>query len=136
MPNYKITEIEGIGAANADKLVAAGVRTVMMLLKKGCTPEGRELLAEKSGISESKLLSWVNMADLIRIRGIGGEYAELLHEAGVDTIKELRNRNPENLHSKIIGINNSYRRVRQLPTLKQIQSWVLLAKTTEPMVTY
>ncbi|MEZ4765263.1 MAG: DUF4332 domain-containing protein [Calditrichia bacterium] len=95
-----------------------------------------QTLAEKSGISESKLLSWVNMADLIRIRGIGGEYAELLHEAGVDTIKELRNRNPENLHSKIIGINNSYRRVRQLPTLKQVQSWVLLAKTTEPMVTY
>ena len=136
MASYKISTVEGIGATYADKLVEAGVRTVNTLLKKGCNREGRKTLSAITGIDESRLLSWVNMADLYRIKGIGSEYAELLHVTGVDTVKEMRTRNAENLLARIVEVNNSHRRVRQMPTLKQVQEWVETAKTLPPVVTH
>ena len=43
------------------------------------------------------MLCWANVADRMRIKGISKEYAELLQAAGVDTVKELKYRNPLNL---------------------------------------
>ncbi|RMF55892.1 MAG: DUF4332 domain-containing protein [Calditrichaeota bacterium] len=138
MASYKISDIEGIGPVYAEKLQAAGVRSVKALLEKGATKAGRKKLAEATGIDEAMILKWVNMADLYRISGVGSEYAELLEKAGVDTVKELRNRNPENLYAKVREVNtsNGRRLVRQLPGLKTVQKWVEEAKTLEPMVTY
>lgn len=137
MANYTISNIEGIGPAYAEKLQAAGIRSVSALLKKGYTKKGRKEIAEATGLDESQILKWVNMADLYRVRGIGSEYAELLEKAGVDTVKELRNRNAENLHAKMVEVNSNGRRlVRQLPNVKMVQRWVDEAKTLEPMVTY
>ena len=94
-------------------------------------------LAEKSGIDDSMILKWVNMADLYRVNGVGSEYSELLEKAGVDTVKELRNRNAENLLAKMKEINSQGKAlVRQLPGLKRVQSWIENAKKLDPMVTY
>lgn len=137
MPTYKITEIEGIGPAYAEKLKTVGIVTVNALLKAGCTKSGRKQLAEGTGIDETVILKWVNMADLFRVKGIGSEYSELLEKAGVDTVKELKNRNPENLHAKMVEVNSAGKAlVRQLPGLSLVQSWVEAAKSLEPMVTY
>ncbi len=136
MPGYKISEIRGIKGSQIDKLIDAGVRTTASLLKKGAGKKGRSILSEQTGIEESLLLCWVNIADLSRIKGIGVDYACLLNECGVDTIKELRNRNAENLYAKLTEINNHYRRVRQMPNLKQVKNWIEQAKQTEPLVTY
>ena len=138
MANYTISDIGGIGPAFAEKLGKAGVRSVMALLKRGATRKGRKELAEGSGLDESLILKWVNMADLYRVKGIGSEYAELLEKAGVDTVKELRNRNAENLVAKMGEVNSSGSRplVRQLPGLKRVQGWVEEAKKLDPMVTY
>ena len=87
-------------------------------------------------IDETLILKWVNMADLYRVKGIGSEYSELLEKAGVDTVKELRNRVPDNLYNKMVEINNSKKLVRQLPGLKRVKSWVDSAKKLPPMVTY
>ena len=77
------------------------------------------------------------MADLFRVRGIGGEYAELLEKAGVDTVKELRTRNPENLHQKLSETNQGGRRfVRQLPGLDRVKKWTDEARRLPPKVTY
>ena len=119
------------------KLKSAKVRSVNSLLKKGSTRQGRKGLAEATGIDESMILKWVNMADLYRVSGVGSEYSELLEKAGVDTVKELRNRNAENLHAKMVEINSQGRPiVRQLPGLKMVQKWVKEAQKLEPMVTY
>ena len=91
----KIEAIEGIGPVFAKKLRANGVRSTGELLKRGAGKKGRESLAEKTDISETLILEWVNLADLMRIKGVGEEYSDLLEEAGVDTIKELRNRVPK-----------------------------------------
>ena len=93
-----ISSIEGIGPKFSEKLAEAGVKTTEKLLEAGASKSGRKKLAEASGIDEKKILRWVNMADLFRIKGVGEEFSDLLEAAGVDTVKELRNRNAENLH--------------------------------------
>ncbi|MEL6823709.1 MAG: DUF4332 domain-containing protein [Calditrichota bacterium] len=98
---------------------------------------GRKSTAATTGISESTILEWTNMADLFRIKGVSSQYAELLKAAGVDTVKELRNRNADNLHAKMAEVNSEGRGlVRQLPSASMVKSWVEHAKTLEPMVTY
>jgi predicted flap endonuclease-1-like 5' DNA nuclease len=132
----KILSIEGIGPVNAEKLSAIGVKTVEALLEKGATPKGRESLAEATGVSEKLILEWVNLADLIRIKGIGEEYSDLLEEAGVDTVKELKHRNPDNLYKALIEINQQKKLVRRAPTLKEVQKWIAEAAELPAVVTY
>jgi len=137
MANYKIEEIEGIGSAYGEKLRQTGVKSTDAILKKGYDRKGRLWLAEATGLDASLILTWVNMADLFRVKGIGAEYAELLKKSGVDTVKELRNRNSENLLAKMTEVNSAGRQlVRALPSLKMVESWVTLAKELDPMVTH
>lgn len=131
-----LRNIEGIGAKYARKLKEAGAATVYSLLDKGRKPGGRKELALKSGISETLILEWVNHADLFRIRGVGEEYADLLEEAGVDTVPELAQRNPIHLHEKLLETNRQKRLVRRLPTAEQISEWVAQAKRLPRMVEY
>ncbi|MEM2940012.1 MAG: DUF4332 domain-containing protein [Thermoproteota archaeon] len=132
----KIEKIEGIGPAYAQKLVEAGIKTTDDLLKAGATVEGRKQLAEKTGVSETLILEWVNLADLFRIKGIGEEYSDLLEEAGVDTVVELATRDPVNLHAKIIEINKEKKLVRRPPSLTQVKNWVKQAKKLPRKVEY
>ena len=132
----KITDVEGIGPANAKKLVGANVRSVEALLQRGKTKKGRKELAAATGLNEKDILSWVNMADLFRIRGVGEEYSDLLEGAGVDTVVELSKRVPANLHKKMVEVNNTKKLVRQLPSEKQVAGWVEQAKTLDRMVEY
>ncbi|CAN5447941.1 MAG: DUF4332 domain-containing protein [Acidimicrobiia bacterium] len=129
-----IDAIEGIGHTYATKLRKARVRTTEALLKNGATRRGRAQLAELTGLSEQRILEWVNRADLFRVKGVGEEYSDLLESAGVDTVKELRRRNPANLLAAMIEINTAKRLVRRLPTESMVARWVEHAKTLEPMV--
>jgi predicted flap endonuclease-1-like 5' DNA nuclease len=131
-----LLKVEGIGEAYAGKLTAIGVSTTQALLDKGSTPKGRKEIAEQSGISEKLVLEWVNHVDLFRIKGVGEEYADLLEEAGVDTVPELAQRNPENLNQKLAAVNQSKKLVRQLPSLAQVQSWVEQAKGLPRVIQY
>lgn len=132
----KIEDIEGIGPAYAAKLQEAGVNTVEALLEEGGAPAGRKDLAEKIGINPALILEWVNHADLYRIHGVGSEYADLLEAAGVDTVVELAQRNPENLHKTLEAKNAEKEIVRKLPTAKQVADWVAEAKNLPRKVTY
>jgi predicted flap endonuclease-1-like 5' DNA nuclease len=132
----KIETIEGIGPAFAKKLRKIGVRSTGELLKKGATKKGRVELAEKAGISETLILEWVNLSDLMRVKGVGEEYSDLLEEAGVDTVKELRNRNAANLHAKILEVNAEKKLVRRPPALKAVEDWIKQAKSLPPIVKY
>jgi predicted flap endonuclease-1-like 5' DNA nuclease len=131
-----IVDVEGIGKTYAVKLQAAGVNTTDALLEMGASPKGRKLLAEKTGISEKLVLEWVNHVDLYRIKGVGSEYADLLEEAGVDTVVELATRNPENLHKAMLDTNEKKNLVRKLPALSQVTEWVTQAKKLPRVVTY
>jgi len=137
MANYKIADIEGIGPAYAKKLGNAGVKSVNALLAKGASKKGRKELVEATGIDNTLILKWVNMADLYRVKGIGSEYSELLEKAGVDTVKELKTRKPQHLHMKMKEVNTTKKPlVRVLPGLKKVESWVEAAKKLDPKITY
>jgi len=128
--------IEGIGKVNAKNLRMLGISTTVTLLERGRTPQGRKEIAEKSGISEKLILEWVNLADLFRIKGVGEEYSDLLEEAGVDTVVELAQRNPDNLYEKVVDVNHQKKLVRKLPTQGQVDDWVRQAKNLPRVVTY
>jgi predicted RecB family nuclease len=131
-----IDTIEGIGHKQATSLRKARIRTVEALLKKGATRKGRRQVAGETGISEKLILEWVNRADLMRVRGVGEEYSDLLEAAGVDTIKELRRRNPENLLAAMVQINIEKNLVRRLPTTAMVERWVDHAAELEPIVNH
>lgn len=131
-----ITMIEGIGPVNKEKLSAAGVKTVESLLEKGASKSGRAAIAVASGIGESQILVWVNMADLFRINGVASQFAELLKAAGVDTVKELRTRNPENLHAALVKTQEEKGLTKVVPAASRVVDFVEQAKNLEPLVTY
>ena len=132
----RIQEIEGIGPVYAGKLAELGVETVEALLERGASPQGRKALIEGTGLSAKLILKWVNRADLARVKGVGEEYADLLELAGVDTVPELAQRNPENLHKKMIEINDEREVVRRVPSLSAVQGWVAQAKDLGRVITY
>lgn len=129
-----IGDVEGIDPKSATRLRKAGVRTTEGLIKVAATARGRKVLAEKTEISASTLLGWVNRADLMRIKGVGAEYADLLETAGCDTVKELRRRNPANLTAAMVEINEKKRLVRRLPTEAMVFAWVEQAKSMNSAV--
>ena len=132
----RLITIEGIGEVYAAKLQDAGLRTTEAYLAATATPTDRKELEEKTGISGKLILEWANHADLYRIKGVAEEYSDLLEEAGVDTVPELAQRNPENLHAKIVEVNQEKKLVRRLPTQGQVSDWVKQAKDLPRVLTY
>lgn len=122
-----IDAIEGIGLTFATKLRKAKVRTTEALLKKGATRTDRKRLATATGLTETQILEWVNRADLMRVKGIGEEYSDLLEAAGVETVKELKTRKATVLHAKVVEINTQKQLVRRLPTASMVERWVASA---------
>ncbi len=132
--NTAIEGIEGIGHFYGEKLRAAGIRTVQDLLSAGATPQGRDELVSKTDIPPANILRWVNHADLFRVKGIGAQYSELLEAAGVDSVVELAQRNPENLLTTLLQANDAKHLVRSVPSLNEVKSWVAQAQTFERAV--
>lgn len=129
-----IQTIEGVGASHAKKLAKAGIRTCEGLLKQCCDKKGRKATAKESGFSESTLLKWANFADLMRIKGVGEEYSELLECAGVDTVKELKMRRADNLAEALAKANARKKLVRRVPGEKVVAGWIRHAKRLKPVI--
>ena len=131
-----LIKIEGIGEKYAIKLKMIGISTTEILLERGQTPQRRQEIADKSSITKTLILEWVNLADLFRIKGVGEEYSDLLEEAGVDTVVELAQRNPTNLYQSVVAVNQKNKLVRKLPTQDQVSDWVKQAKKLPRVVKY
>jgi hypothetical protein len=131
----KVDELKGVTDEIATALKAAGIGDSEQLLRAGGQPKARAELATKLGVSERAVLEMVNRADLSRIRGVAGIYSDLLEFAGVDTVIELGQRVPENLHAKIMEIASKHS-VKRVPRLDEVQSWIEQAKQLERAVYY
>jgi predicted flap endonuclease-1-like 5' DNA nuclease len=131
-----LLDVEGIGPVNAEKLKRAGVGSTDSLLSMGGTPAGRKDLAAKSGISDKLILEWVNHVDLFRIKGVGEEYADLLEEAGVDTVVELAQRKAVNLLKTMTEVNAKKNLVNKMPALSQVEAWIAQAKKLPRAIKY
>jgi predicted flap endonuclease-1-like 5' DNA nuclease len=131
-----ILDIEGVGEQYADKLKAIGIASTDALLEKGCTTKGRAEITQQSGISVKLILRWVNHADLFRIKGVAGQYSELLEAAGVDTVVELSKRKSGNLYQALVECNAKKRVVRALPSEDKVSDWISQAKALPRKVQY
>ena len=133
---YKVEDIEGIGKAYAETLNTAGVKTTEDLLDRGRTPSGRKKLAEETGISPKLILKWVNHADLFRINGVAGQFAELLEASGVDTVKEFRHRVAANLEPRLREVNEQKNLCNRVPSVAELERMIAQAKELPPVVEY
>jgi len=136
MANYKIEDVEGIGPVLGEKFRAGGVKDTDALLKNTLTPGQRKALAEKTGLSEARVLKFANMVDLYRISGVGSEYAELLEVTGVDTVPELARRNAASLTDAMAAVNQEKNLTRQVPTESEVTKWIEQAKGLPRMLEF
>ena len=134
--SYAVMDIKGIGPLMADKLKKVGIRTTEKLLETAASAKGRKQLAAKIGVDEKTILRWANLVDRMRIKGIGEDYARLLQEVGVDTVKELKYRNVSKLASAMREANKKNKLVRLLPSERRVQRWVDQAKILPLKISY
>jgi len=132
----KLSEIKGITIRISYLIEAQGIKTVAALLETCSTSKGRKALAASTGIEEKDILTWTNRADLARVKGIATQNADLLEAAGVDTVPELAQRNPENLHAAILEENNRNKIVSKMASLNQVKDWVEQAKQLPRAINY
>lgn len=133
--SYPLNSLDG-AVSDIANLKAAGIRTTAALLEAARTPKGRKLLAEKTGIDPKRLLEWANKADRMRVKGLGKEYAELLRIVGVDTVRELKYRNPGKLAEAMAAANKKRKLVRLVPTEKAVGRWIESAKKLAIKISY
>jgi len=134
--SHPIADIDGIEPDMVALLKSKGIRTTAKLLDAAKDPKGRKALSEKTGIDEKRLLGWANMADRMRIKGVGQDYASLLQAAGVDTVKELKYRNPEKLAKAMAEANKKRKLVGVLPSDRAVVRWIEHAKRLPLKITY
>ena len=131
-----LAKIKRIGKISSQKLKWAGIDTVEILLERGSTRRDRQIIAGETGISSKRILEWVNHVDLFRISGVGEDYTLLLEAAGVNTILELSQRDPEELTVSIAFINQEKDLVRRQPSLAVVKRWVKEAKKLPQLIEY
>jgi predicted flap endonuclease-1-like 5' DNA nuclease len=133
---YNINDIEGIGPAYARKLKNVGIKSTGELLKRCAGSHGRKLVSRQTRLPESRLLRWANQADLMRISGVGTQFAELLEAAGVDTVKELRHRKAANLAETMKKVNDRKHLAKLSPSKTVIDRWIKQAKRLAPKISH
>ena len=133
---YPITDIRGIGPNTVLILKSEGIRTTVALLRLAKTPKQRLKIAERVGTKDKNVLDWVTAADRMRVKGVGWEYSELLREAGVKTVKELKFRNPQKLVEQMTEANAKRKLVRFLPSVSMVERWIENAKKLPPVIRY
>ncbi len=132
---YPVEEVEGIGKGFGKKLRALGIETTEDLLQRCSTRDGWEGVADKIGLKERYVVrKWASMADLMRIPGIMGQFAELLEFSGVESVQDLAGREPGQLLEKLKDVNEREHRVKEVPELNVVSSWINSAKTTSAVM--
>jgi hypothetical protein len=136
MSCYSIADLQRIPSGAAATLKSVGIRTTGKFLEQAKDPKGRKDLAEKTGFDEKDILRWANKVDRMRIKGVGEDYSELLEAAGVDTVKELKYRNPRNLANAMAEANVKRKLVRILPSEVVVVRWIERARKLQLKITY
>ena len=131
-----VSKMKGMTADLLGKMKAKGLANTDKFLAAVTTPKERAALAQAVGVDAGAILELANRADLARVKGIGEVFSNLLENAGVDTVKELAKRVPENLHAKLVQINVDKKMAGRTPTLAQVTNWIEQAKALPRMLEY
>lgn len=126
----KINELVGIDDKKASLLKKEGISTTEDLIP--LTSYEIKKIAERTGITYKEIDTWQEHADLMRIGGITPQYAYALNEVGIDSVKELAQRNPKNTLDRIKKLDNQKREIiGKIPTQQSIDNWIVQAKKME-----
>lgn len=131
-----LKKLSGLETGVVERLRSAGIRTSDKLLDAAKSLKGRKELSRKTGIGPKELLRYANIADKLRVKGLGQGYAELLCHVGVDTVRELKYRNPEKLAAAMHRKNDKLKLVRLVPTEKAVGRWIEAAKKLPQEISY
>ncbi|HJQ94052.1 MAG TPA: DUF4332 domain-containing protein [Candidatus Thermoplasmatota archaeon] len=94
--NHDIEDLEGIGKVYGEKLRALGVQTTARLAY-----EETASLAERMQLPRRTVEQWKQMAELVKVNGIGPQYAEALVRAGIEGIAELKRRSAAKIADQV-----------------------------------
>ena len=133
------TAVKDLKGATADivaKMKEKGIKDNEKLLNAAAAPPQRKELAAHCGCDAKVILELCNRADLARVKGVSGVYSDLLEKAGVDTVKELATRRPDNLQAKIKETNDKEKLTARPPTAAAVEDWVRQAKELPKVLTY
>lgn len=134
--SYSIRDLDGVDQETVERLRSAGIRTSAALLEAAKDARGRKVLAARTGIAEAHLLHFANLADRLRIRGMGADYAELVHAAGVKTVRDLKHRNARRLAEAIREANDKRALVRHPPSERLVRRWIEEARALDIKISY
>jgi len=132
----KIVAATNLSSEDAAKLHEAGVEKASALLGLAATPQGRKELGEATGLSNATILAGVKKMDLMRIKGVGVKHGALLLAAGVDTVPELAQRNPNHLQAAMEAVNAEKHITNDTPPEYEVAKWVARAKEASRIITY
>lgn len=131
-----VDALEGATATIVAALKGKGIDYSDELLHAAAAPAQRKELAAACGCTAKAILELANRADLARIKGVSGVYSDLLERSGVDTVKELATRRPDNLHAKIVETNDAKQLTKRPPTAAMVEDWITQAKALPKVLTY
>lgn len=129
-----INMMKGVESTHIEQLQAQGVRYTQQLLERGATVQSREELAQQSNVPVQVIRAIVGRADLMRLRGVGGDLSLLLQEAGILSCRSFQGQDPERLHRRLAELHIGRRIAYHAPSKAQVRSWMNesqeLAKTS------
>jgi predicted flap endonuclease-1-like 5' DNA nuclease len=128
--NYALEEIpQAIPAADAAKLKAQGIGTTFQLLEKAGDAKARKDLAKAAKVPEKSLESWVQMADVMRVKGVGPDVTRLLAACGIHTVAQLKTQDATKLNDEIMKANSKSHLSENPPSVEHLQAWIAQAQT-------
>jgi len=126
--NATISDLKGLQPEVKTKLELEGIRNTQQFLDRTRTPQQRTELAHKVGTTPVAIKELANRADLMRLTGVGGDFSNMLEEAGVNSCKELQHRVPEKLYTTLEALHADKKIGHRAPAVAQVTEWIAEAK--------
>ncbi len=124
--DHPVEDVEGIGTVYAQKLASQGIETTGRLCY-----ESSAKLSKAIDVPMKTIETWQSMAQLMKVTGIGPQYAEALARAGIGGIDELKRRSAGRLADQVneylAGLQTTV--VGNKITERRVAGWQAAAKS-------
>ncbi len=132
---HDIEEIEGIGPAYGKRLRTIGISTTCDLIKR-CLGNDNEIeeVARTIKVKKEAVADWTGMADLMRLKGVDGQFAELIQTVGTTSVELLAKADAKKLYEQMKTFNEKTSIVPELPSFDALVNWIEIAKKTDKLV--
>jgi uncharacterized protein (UPF0335 family) len=126
-----INDLPGIPSAVKERLALIGASTNLSFLHKAGRRSGRRALVASTRLDEAMLLSWLRLADLMRV-GMRTEDLRALWQTGIRGLEELGEADPVKLSARVQARSEGLGG----DTIDEatVRRWIERARTLSPLV--